>query len=219
MPNRDLSWMQAAPSLSVTNAEVLKQPANSPFGHRAVEVDKVYEDIDYLPSRPHLGGMYVFADLVYPALQIGFSLFELYHAEIGKNLKPKLYVTKQPVVGVAGTNFAASKNAHRLIWISDDVEAMHFIDFITSYVFTRREKREARGVRASALDVRYPSDDATERRVGCLYLIPFSTRGGYTHDEAASALSPYPVFCWRSREAHAESQALALQAEALWQSS
>jgi len=218
MPNHDLSWMQAAPSLSVTNAEGLRQPANTPFGHRSVEVDRVYEEIDYLPSRPHLGGMYVYADLVYPALQLGFSLFELYHAEIGKNLKPKLYLTPQAMVSVLNTNFEDSKNAHRLIWISDDLEAMRFIDFITSYVFTRREKHEARSVRAAVLDVRYPSSDEVLRKVSCTYLIPYSTKGGYAHDVAASSLSPYPVFGWQPRAVHAESQALALQAEALWQS-
>lgn len=216
----DFSWMKAPPVLSVSNAENLKPAANTPMGHRTVEVEKRYEDIEYLPATPHLSGMYVFADLVYPAIGLSFSMFELYHAEVGVTLRPKLYITPRAVIGVNGVpDFERSKPAHRLIWINDDAAAIKFVDFISSYMFTRRARREVSSVQASVLPLRYPADDEIDRKVHCTYLVPFNTKGGYEHDQMGSVLSPYPLFSWQAKTAHSGAQSLATQAEALWQSS
>jgi len=220
MSDHDLSWM-SKPAVfdEVVNAAGLSLPANTPIGHRAVVVDKVFEDIEYLPARPHLSGLYVCADLLYPAMQLSFSVFEFYHSQTGVNLRPKLYITKTPVVGVVGTAFDQSKNAHRLIWISDDAEAMKFVDFITSYIFLRSAKREAMSSMSSVLPVQYPINDGVDRRISCVYLVPFSTKGGYIHDQLASSLSPYPLFAWQTKEFNEAARALGVQAEAAWRSS
>jgi hypothetical protein len=220
MSNHDLSWMnKPAVFDEVVNAAGLSLPANTPIGHRAVVVDKIFEDIEYLPAHPHLSGLYICADLLYPAMRLGFSVFELYHSQTGVNLRPKLYVTKTPVVGVVGTEFEKSKNAHRILWVSDDAEAMRFIDFITSYIFLRSEKREAMSSGSSVLPVQYPIGDGVDRRVSCVYLVPFSTNGGYIHDQMASTLSPYPLFVWQAKEFNDAAKALSVQAEAAWRSS
>lgn len=219
MPDHDFSWMKRPAVFETADVDALKPPANTPIGHRRVDVAKIFEELDYLPPRPHDGGMYMFVDMFYPAVQLSFSVFELYHSQTDINLRPRLYITKAPLADVDGTGFAASKNAHRLVWLPDFDAAVKFTEFITSYIFTRRAEQQAMTAEISVLPVRYPSDDAVDRKISCAYLVPYSTKGGFVHDQMASALSPYPIFKKQSREYHSGAQALSVQMEAAWRSS
>lgn len=217
MSTPDLSWMQEPAVVKFDDNLLL--PADKAVGHHALEADKIFEHLEYLPARPRDGGRYLFVGLAYPIIRIPCSLFEIYHSEVGINPQPYCSITKRPLLEIAGAQFHRNAESHRLIWLSDAVLGKKCIEFLISYVFVDHVTKKTWGLWPVDLTVAYPDDSPVNRPIPCTYLMPYNETGGFICTAVPGLMLQTPEFSWREGSIHSGVTELQAQRKVLWPSS
>ena len=183
--------------------EGLSKDLAQPHGHQQIIAERRPDPISPLPEVPDVegDGAYLYLAVVYPLIDLKYSLWEYYHSQSDVDLKPKTYVTDYPVIDLFGTPFKTRAEAHRLHWHPDRVAVQDFVDFLRTLVFKQEARQRVWALAPHTIEMTYPQQGCLDR-IRCTLLLPYTFKGAF----APLKPDPYrvgrvtPVVAWADED-------------------